>query len=97
MGRSKLVKENATAWLFLLPSLIFLIMFTLYPIMKTVYMSFFQADLSTAEPIYIGLDNFKMMLEDEVFRKAFMNNLLFAIGTVPTSVLSRNDACYFGQ
>ena len=49
-------------------------------------MSFFQADLSTAEPIYIGLDNFKMMLEDEVFRKALMNNLWFAIGTVPTSV-----------
>ena len=87
MRRSKLVKENATAWLFLLPSLIFLIMFTLYPIVKTVYMSFFREDLSTVEPIYIGLDNFKMMLEDEVFRKAFMNNLWFAIGTVPTSVL----------
>ena len=87
MRRSKLVKENATAWIFLLPSLIFLIMFTLYPIVKTVYMSFFREDLSTVEPIYIGLDNFKMMLEDEVFRKAFMNNLWFAIGTVPTSVL----------
>lgn len=87
MRRSKLVKENATAWLFLLPSLIFLIMFTLFPIVKTVYMSFFREDLSTVEPIYIGLDNFKMMLEDEVFRKAFMNNLWFAIGTVPTSVL----------
>ncbi|BAQ10658.1 ABC-type sugar transport systems, permease components [Bacillus sp. OxB-1] len=86
MRRSKLVKENATAWLFLLPSLIFLIMFTLYPIVKTTYMSFFREDLSTVEPIYIGLDNFKMMLEDEVFRKAFMNNLWFAIGTVPTSV-----------
>ena len=86
MRRSKLVKENATAWLFLLPSLIFLIMFTLYPIVKTIYMSFFREDLSTVEPIYIGLDNFKMMLEDEVFRKAFMNNLWFAIGTVPTSV-----------
>ncbi|HHY21224.1 MAG TPA: sugar ABC transporter permease [Bacilli bacterium] len=86
LGRSKLVKENATAWLFLLPSLIFLIMFTLYPMIKTFYMSFFQADLSTAEPIYLGLDNFKMMLEDEVFRKAFMNNLWFAVGTVPTSV-----------
>ncbi|RST77345.1 sugar ABC transporter permease [Siminovitchia acidinfaciens] len=87
MGKSKQLKENAAAWLFLLPSLIFLIMFTLYPMIKTLIMSFFQSDLSTADPVYIGSGNFKMMWEDEVFRKAFINNLWFAIGTVPTSVL----------
>ncbi|WP_230973926.1 carbohydrate ABC transporter permease [Cerasibacillus terrae] len=75
------------AWLFLLPSLIFLILFTLYPIIKTVYLSFFQSDLSTDRPIYVGLTNFKMMLEDEVFRKAFINNFWFAVGTIPTSVM----------
>ncbi|WP_425423159.1 carbohydrate ABC transporter permease [Siminovitchia fordii] len=81
------MKENAAAWLFLFPSLIFLVMFTLYPIIKTLIMSLFQSDLSTADPVYIGSGNFKMMWEDEVFRKAFINNLLFALGTVPTSVL----------
>ena len=86
MRKRKRIKENAVAWLFLLPSLIFLIMFTLYPIVKTIYLSLFQSDLSTAEPIYNGLDNFKLLLEDEVFRKAFVNNIWFAIGTVPTSV-----------
>lgn len=87
MRRSKFIKNNAIAWLFLLPSLIFLIMFTLYPIIKTVYLSFFQSNLSTDKPVYIGLENFKAMLEDEVFRKSFINNVWFAIGTVPTSVL----------
>lgn len=85
MGKN--MKENATAWLFLLPSLIFLIMFTLYPMIKTLFTSFFQSDLSTADPVYIGADNFKMMWEDEVFRKALINNIWFAVGTVPTSVL----------
>ncbi len=85
MGKS--MKENATAWLFLLPSLIFLIMFTLYPMIKTLFTSFFQSDLSTADPVYIGADNFKMMWEDEVFRKALINNIWFAVGTVPTSLL----------
>lgn len=87
MRKSRLMKENAAAWLFLLPSLIFLIMFTLYPILKTLFMSFFQSDLSTADPVYIGVGNFNMMWEDEVFRKAFINNVWFAAGTVPTSVL----------
>ncbi|WP_390615282.1 carbohydrate ABC transporter permease [Siminovitchia fortis] len=85
LGKS--MKENATAWLFLLPSLIFLIMFTLYPMIKTLFTSFFQSDLSTADPVYIGADNFKMMWEDEVFRKALINNIWFAVGTVPTSLL----------
>lgn len=83
---SERMKENVTSWLFLLPSLIFLIMFTLYPMIKTAYLSFFQSDLSTDKPIFIGLKNFKMMMEDEVFRKAFINNIWFAIGTIPTSV-----------
>lgn len=48
---------------------------------------FFQSDLSTDRPIYVGLTNFKMMLEDEVFRKAFINSFWFAVGTIPTSVM----------
>lgn len=87
MRKGKRMQENTMAWLFLLPSLIFLILFTLYPIIKTVYLSFFQSDLSTDRPIYVGLTNFKMMLEDEVFRKAFINNFWFAVGTIPTSVM----------
>ncbi|MFD1708974.1 carbohydrate ABC transporter permease [Siminovitchia sediminis] len=86
LRKSNYWKENTTAWLFLLPSLIFLVMFTLYPMIKTLIMSFFQSDLSTEDPVYIGAQNFMMMWEDEVFRKAFINNLWFAAGTVPTSV-----------
>jgi sn-glycerol 3-phosphate transport system permease protein len=83
----KVVKENLTAWTFLLPSLIFLIMFTLYPVIKSIIASFFKSDLSTIDPIFVGFDNYKLMMEDEVFRKAFINNIWFAIGTVPTSVI----------
>lgn len=75
------------AWIFLLPSLIFLIMFTLYPVISTIISSFYKSDLSTIEPLFVGFDNYQSMMEDEVFRKAFINNIWFAIGTVPTSVL----------
>ncbi|MED3553823.1 sugar ABC transporter permease [Cytobacillus praedii] len=87
MRRSNVVRENLTAWIFLLPSLIFLVMFTLYPILSTFISSFYKSDLSTIEPIFIGFDNYAIMMKDEVFRKAFINNIWFTIGTVPTSVL----------
>lgn len=87
MRKSSLIKINLTAWLFLLPSFIFLVLFTFYPIIKTLFLSFFQSNLSTTEPVFVGLDNFKMLMEDEVFRKTLINNFWFAIGTVPTSVI----------
>ncbi|UAC48347.1 sugar ABC transporter permease [Bacillus aquiflavi] len=75
-----------TPWLLLLPSLIFIIIFTFYPILKTIYLSLFQADLTTPEPYFVGLDNFSRMMEDKVFWKALKNNILFAAGTVPLSM-----------
>ena len=76
------LKKQVTPWLLLFPSLIFLLVFTFYPIIKTVYLSLFQADLATPEPYFVGLDNFARMLEDKVFWKVLKNNLLFAFGTV---------------
>ncbi|GAA3400000.1 carbohydrate ABC transporter permease [Paenibacillus hodogayensis] len=79
-------KSGLFAWLLLLPSLIFLFLFTFYPIFKTVRLSFYQADLASPEPFFIGLDNYRALLADEVFAKVMINNLLFALGTVPTSL-----------
>ncbi|MED4568982.1 sugar ABC transporter permease [Brevibacillus agri] len=79
-------KVNMYAWLLLLPSLIFLLLFTFYPVWQTVILSFHQADLGSPEPFFNGVDNYKQMLEDDVFWKVLTNNLWFALGTVPTSV-----------
>lgn len=88
MGVSKynLWKTNAFAWLLLLPSLLFLFLFTFYPIAKTIRLSFYQADLATPEPTFIGLDNYAYLLEDAIFWKVMVNNGWFALGTVPTSI-----------
>ena len=35
---------------------------------------------------FVGLDNYRVMIEDPVFWKALRNNLLFALFTIPTSI-----------
>jgi len=80
------LRTNAFAWLLLLPSLLFLFLFTFYPIGKTILLSFFQADLATPKPLFVGADNYVRLLGDEVFAKVMGNNALFALGTVPTSM-----------
>ncbi|WP_420818453.1 carbohydrate ABC transporter permease [Paenibacillus ginsengarvi] len=79
-------KTDAFAWLLLLPSLLFLLLFTFYPIAKTIRLSFYQADLASPEPIFVGLGNYSALFADEVFAKVMTNNLFFALGTVPTSM-----------
>ncbi|MFB9276881.1 carbohydrate ABC transporter permease [Cohnella cellulosilytica] len=86
MLRAKAWKDNSFAWLLLLPSLVFLILFTFYPIGKTVVLSFQQADLAIRNPVFTGLDNYRSLSEDSVFWKVMGNNLWFALGTIPTSI-----------
>ncbi|MEO3945353.1 sugar ABC transporter permease [Gorillibacterium sp. CAU 1737] len=80
------IRTNAFAWMLLFPSLVFLVLFTYYPIANTIKLSFYQADLSIREPIYVAFDNYKTMLHDPIFRKVFMNNLWFAAGTIPAAL-----------
>ncbi|HEY4552227.1 MAG TPA: sugar ABC transporter permease [Bacillaceae bacterium] len=86
MRRKSSITKTVTPYLLLLPSFIFLMLFTLYPIIKNIFLSFYHSDLGIAEPIFVGGDNFSRMLEDEVFWKVLKNNIIFAAGTVPFGV-----------
>ncbi len=82
-------KTSFLAWGLLLPSFFFLSVFTLYPIFYSAYMSFFKDNLSTFRtgPVYIGFKNYiALFTSDPVFTKAFWNNLLIALVTIPTSI-----------
>lgn len=86
MNSSRLLKNNAFAWLLLLPSLLFLGLFTFYPMGKTLLLSFYRKDISTITPEFIGLSNYVAMVHDATFWKVMLNNIWFAAGTVPTSI-----------
>lgn len=79
-------KTSFLAWGMIFPSFIFLTLFTLYPIAKSFYLSFFLNDLSVIKPVFNGLKNYSALLKDDVFKQAFMNNLLVAACTIPISI-----------
>ncbi len=49
-------------------------------------MSFFENNLSVMVPRFIGLKNYLNLPKDSVFIQAFINNLIVAICTIPTSI-----------
>ncbi|XEC96300.1 carbohydrate ABC transporter permease [Paenibacillus tarimensis] len=85
--RRRAWRMNAFAWLLLCPSLIFLLVFTLYPVAGSLKLSLYQADLSTPRALYVGMDNYNRMMEDDVFWKVMLNNVWFAAGTASASMM----------
>lgn len=85
--RKKKWHNTARAWLLLLPSLIFLGLFTVYPIIQSISSSFYQDNLSTIEPIWSGVGNYVDLCRDPVFLECLGNNVLIAAVTVPLSIL----------
>lgn len=71
----------------LAPSLIFLVLFTIYPIIKSFINSLYIDNLSTMAPVFAGFSNYVSVFQDKVFWECFWNNLLVAAVTIPVSIL----------
>ncbi|HLR03572.1 MAG TPA: sugar ABC transporter permease [Virgibacillus sp.] len=82
---SKRVRENTFAYALLLPSFIFLALFTFYPIIKSIKLSFYSGPVTRLQ--FAGLDQYKSVLTDALAGKVLLNNALFMIGTVPIGLL----------
>jgi sn-glycerol 3-phosphate transport system permease protein len=74
------------AWLLLLPAFALLALFTHWPIVGTIWDSFFATPKGGRPAPFVGLENYQVMVADEVFWKSLWNNLWFALGTIPASI-----------
>ena len=74
------------AYLLLLPAFVLLAGFTHWPAVGTVIDSFFSTPKPNRAAVWVGLENYQVMVEDPVFWRALRNNLWFALGTIPASI-----------
>ena len=81
------MSRNAVhGWLLLLPAVALLVLFTHWPIVGTIWDSFFATPKGGRPAPFVGLENYRVMVADEVFWKSLWNNLWFALGTIPVSI-----------
>ena len=74
------------AWLLLLPAMVLLVTFTHWPAVATLIDSFFSTPRGTRPAVWVGAENYAVMVDDPVFWQAVRNNLWFAVATIPTSI-----------
>jgi sn-glycerol 3-phosphate transport system permease protein len=74
-------------WLLLLPALALLALFTHGPAVATLFDSFHSTPRGSRPARFVGLDNYAVMIDDPVFWQSLVNNLWFALGTIPVSII----------
>ena len=79
-------KSGAKAWLYLLPAILFLAFFMVYPLVD-VFVYSFEQGYNSASQTYsgVGLYNYSYVLHDPYFLQAVKNTFILVMITVPLS------------
>lgn len=86
MNRKKQLSGNIKGWLYLLPALLFLRAFMVYPLIDVFVYSFEEGYHSASQTYFgVGLYNYSYVLHDPYFLQALKNTFLLVIITVPLS------------
>ena len=81
-------KKSFKGYLYLLPSIIIMLAFTIYPLIRAVIMSFL-GDYSIISHGYtsIDFDNYKTLFADPDFALSLRNTTIYVICVVPASII----------
>lgn len=82
-------KETMVAYAFLSPTILTFIIFIVFPVCFSLYLSFTEWNfLSGFDGIkWVGLKNFSNLLRDRTFMHAVGNTFVYSIATVPVSII----------
>ncbi len=59
-------REKMLAWLLILPALVVFILFMFYPLLYTLYLSFFKWNMVSPNMRYVGMDNYIALMKDPI-------------------------------
>lgn len=86
MRKLKYRAENSPqAWLFLLPALLIIAIFNVFPLIQTFKLSFFKGSLNNL--IFNGFTNYQIVLQDPKFHTALINTSTYAFIVVPLGLI----------
>jgi ABC-type sugar transport system permease subunit len=87
LRRLRGVNRLGFALIFLAPSLVIFSAFVFYPLMKAVYLGFYETDNFGNQGDFVGVDQYRTVLTSEAFRHSLWVTFLFALYTVPPGIL----------
>lgn len=89
-ARQRRRRVSPLPYLLILPTFVFVALFTIWPMLLAGYQSLFLQRLNIARfrtPTYTGAQNYVELFGDDRFHQVMVNTLLFVAGTVPVGIL----------
>ena len=77
-------------YLLILPTLVFVAMFTAWPTLQSLYLSLFRQQLNFAKfrnPVFTGLGNYASLFSNTDFQAVLLHTALYVLITVPLSIV----------
>lgn len=87
MSQRKKGKGLLNALLYLSPSLLIFLVFIFYPMLKTIYLSFYLTNPHGDPVVWKGIQTYVSLFTSEGFRKSLVASLLFVLYTVPGTII----------
>lgn len=86
--RGNMEKQNFKGWLYLIPAILFLGAFMIYPLVD-VFVYSFEEGYNSASQTYLGVGgyNYSYVLHDPYFLQAVKNTFILVVITVPVSTI----------
>lgn len=81
------IRQDLNGYLFIFPAFFCLLVFVIYPIIRCGYLSFFNWDMVTSDPVFIGLRNYKDLFSDSEFYQTLRQTLSYAGIIIPTTMI----------
>lgn len=81
------MKNNRFVAAVLVPGFLFLLIFSIFPVVYGLGVSFYDYNPANSEQLFLGLDNYKRLIQDEVFWQAVKNTLFFCITAVAANIV----------
>ena len=75
-------RQAVAGYLFVLPAMLIFLVFTLLPVLYAAYLSFTNYDVFTRQE-WVGLLNYQLVFEDELFWRALHNTLYYTAASIP--------------
>lgn len=79
-------RNKKIAVFFMLPAVIFVVLFIYYPIIQNFFYSLFRWNSFSPDRVFVGLDYYRRLFKDPVFYIALKNNALYAFISIIVQV-----------
>lgn len=87
VNKKRRMKRLVKGILFLLPSIILFSVFLFYPLIRTIYLSFFLTNSGGETTVFVGWDNYIHLFSSPIFLQSIKSTFFFVLYTVPATII----------